>query len=209
MRKLISGVFLAVLFSVSCFSISQAQETDEIAGKTKAYFGDLFARLKVVARQNPTPDTYRQLMRPEADKIEGFFGGSFIDPDFIIRQVYHPSHFLARGFDLKKVKELKDFYKMMQENPAPQLSEPAHGSIVQPRLTAMRYPVIKEGRLVGIISMMVRTEYFLRAVGLDKCKAFKIICLGQLAEERGKLSPGHKEIKLDLPSTRWVIQYDK
>ena len=181
----------------------------ELVQGAKAYFEDKFTRLSQVARQYPTIETYRQLMRPQAEKIEGFFGGSLIGPDFVIRQVYHPSHFLARGYDLKKVIELKYFYKKMTEAPSPQLSEPAHGSLVQPRLIAMRYPVLKDGKLENIISMMVRTEYFLKAVGLDKCKAFKIICLGEPAEGKGVLSDKFKEVTLDLPCTKWRIQYEE
>jgi hypothetical protein len=96
----------------------------------------------------------------------------------------------------------------MRKAPAPQLSEPGHGSILQPRLIAMRYPVITAGKLQGIVSMMVRTEKFLEAAGLDKCSAYKIICRGVPAEEKGDLSADHREVKLALPSTEWVIQYD-
>lgn len=208
MRKI---VFLFFALSVNLFLSAQcrALSEEELAQKVKAYFEDKFIRLEAVARQHPAVESYRQLMRPEAEKIEGFFGGSLIDADFVIRQVYHPSHFLARGYDLKKVKELKYFYKKMMEEPSPQLSEPGRGSLVQPRLIAMRYPVIKDGKLEGIISMMVRTEYFLRAVGLDKCKAFKIICRGEPAEEKGFLSDKYKEAALDLPSTQWRIQYEE
>lgn len=208
MRK-IGFLFFTLLvnlfFSVQLWALSEG----DLAQKVKAYFEDKFSRLEAVAGQYPELESYRHLMRPEAEKIEGFFGGSLIDADFVIRQVYHPSHFLARGYDLKKVKELKYFYKKMMEDPTPQLSEPGRGSLLQPRLIAMRYPVIKDGKLEGIISMMVRTEYFLRAVGLDKCKAFKIICRGDPAEEKGVLSDKYKEITLDLPSTQWKIQYEE
>lgn len=204
------GFFIfSLLFNFLLCCQALALSENELSQKVKAYFEDKFARLESVAGQYPTVETYRQLMRPEAEKIEGFFGGSLIDPDFVIRQVYHPSHFLARGYDLKQVLELKAFYRMMKESPGPQLSEPAHGSIVQPRLIAMRYPVIKDGKLINIISMMLRSEYFLKAAGLDKCRAYKIICRGRLAEEKGKLSDKYKEISLKLPSTEWTIQYEQ
>jgi hypothetical protein len=45
-------------------------------------------------------------------------------------------------------------------------------------------------------------------VGLDKCRAFKIICRGEPAEEKGELSDHYREVKLSLPATDWVIQYD-
>ncbi|MBN1547331.1 MAG: hypothetical protein JW902_11780 [Syntrophaceae bacterium] len=142
-----------------------------------------------------------------AEATDGFYGGTLIDSDWVIAQVYFKSHFLARGFDLKKVKELSAFYKMMKESPAPQLSEPGHGSLVQPRLIAMRYPVMKDGKVKNILSVMVKTEAYLKAVGLDKRRAYKIICRGELAEEKGKLPKDYKQVKLDLPSTEWIIQY--
>ena len=188
---------------------SSDPNNDPIGSKTIAYFTDLFEKLGSAAQKDPTYDTYREIFKPVAESIDGLYGATLIGPDWVIVQVYHPSHFLARGFDLKKVKELTDFYKLMQEKPAPQLSEPGHGSIMQPRLIAMRYPVIKDGKVKNILSMMVRTPAYLKAVGLDQCSAYKITCKGKLAEEKGKLSTDYKEVKLQLPSTDWVIQYQK
>lgn len=182
---------------------------DEIGRKTVAYFNALFDGLGKAAQKDPNYDNYREIMKPVSEGIEGFYGGTLVGPDWVIVQVYYPGHFLARGFDLKKVKELTEFYKLMQEKPAPQLSEPGHGSIIQPRLIAMRYPVIKDGKVKNILSMMVRTEAYLKAVGLDKCSAYKIVCKGRLAEEKGKLGKDYKEVKLQLPSTEWIIQYQK
>lgn len=182
---------------------------DPIGCKTVAYFNTLFDGLGKAAQKDPDYDTYRDIMKPVAENTEGFYGGTLIDPQWVIIQVYYPSHFLARGFDLKKVKELSEFYKMMNEAPAPQLSEPGHGSLLQPRLIAMRYPVVKDGKVKNILSMMVKTEAYLKAVGLDKCRAYKIICKGKLAEEKGKLPKEHKEVKIQLPSTEWVIQYQE
>lgn len=200
-----------VLFLIGGISIAGAadQGEDEIGQRAKAYFEDLFASLGTVAAQYPTIDNFREIMRPVVEKTDGIYGATLIDPDFVIREVYFHSHFLARGFDLKKVKELKDFYRMMKEDPAPQLSEPAHGSLFQPRLIAMRYPAIRNGKLENVVSMMVRTQSFLKSAGLDKCKAYKIICQGKLAEEKGELSERFKEVKVNLPSTEWVIQYEK
>jgi hypothetical protein len=203
---LIVGVFLV---NSTCILGAMAKDSNDIYKNVKEYFGELFDQLKSVAEQEPTTKNFREIMRPVAKNTKGFYGATLIDPDFIIRQVYYPSHFLARGFNLKGVEELKEFYKMMRENPASQLSEPAHGSIFQPRLIAMRYPVIKEGRLKNIVSMMVRTKSFLKATGLEQCRAFEIICFGKLAEKKGKLSQGYREITLKLPSTEWVIRYNK
>lgn len=208
MRKALS-IICAVFIALSLSALAKAGGDDEIAVKTKAYFEGLFNQLKSAAEQGPAIDNFRLIMKPIAESVKGFFGATLISPDFVIRQVYNPTHFLARGYDLKKVKELEYFYKLMRENPAPQLSEPGHGSILQPRLIAMRYPVIRDGKLTNIISMMVRTEDFLKASGLDKCKAFKIICLGKLSESKGELSKDYKEISVTLPSAEWSIQYEK
>ncbi|MFQ5681105.1 MAG: hypothetical protein ACE5GG_03530 [Candidatus Omnitrophota bacterium] len=200
---IILTALLATYFSTSSFSLD-----NDIEKNIKSYFDALFKKLGSVAEQDPTSENFRQIMRRSAQEIEGLYGATLIDADFVIRQVYYPSHFLARGFDLKKVKELKDFYRMMQDNPRPQLSEPGHGNIFQPGLIAMRYPVIKNGKLKNIVSIMVRTKTFLKTVSLDKCRAFQIICRGKLAEQKGRLSRDHKEITLNLPSTQWTIRYD-
>lgn len=184
-------------------------EQDPVGQKTAAYFEALFSKMAKAAAQSPDYDSYRKIMKPAAESIEGFYGGTLLDADWVIKQVYYPSHFLARGYDLKKVKELAVFIKKMKENPAPQLSEPGHGSIVQPRLIAMRYPVVKDDKAQSILSMMVRTEAFLSAVGLDECKAYRITCLGVVAEEKGVLSQNAAKVRLELPSTEWLIEYEK
>ena len=181
---------------------------DLIGTAVENYFAAIFAKLGAVAAQQPTHDTFRDAMKPTAEDIDGFFGGTLITPDFVIDQSYYKLHALANGYDLKKVKQLDYFRDLMRAAPAPQLSEPGHGSLFQPRLISMRYPVITNGKLQNIVSVMVRTEVFLSATGLDKCRAYKIICRGELAEEQGKLSLTHREVKLALPSTEWVIQYD-
>ncbi len=185
----------------------ETPEEDPVAAATRAYFATNFARLKAVADQNPTKDTFRKAMQPLAEATPGFFGGTYIDSDFVIREVYNPRDFLARGYDLKKVRELDYFWKLMRKTPAPQLSEPAHGNIMQPRLIALRYPVLKEGRLAAVVSIMIRTEAFLAAVGLDQATAYRITCRGVVAEEKGDLGATPRTCTLELPSTEWKIEY--
>jgi SAM-dependent methyltransferase len=83
---------------------------DPVGKAVAAYFDRTFANLKAVADKQPTKDTFRDAMKPLEDATDGFFGGSFIDTDFVIREVYYPRDFLARGFDLKKVKQLDYFW---------------------------------------------------------------------------------------------------
>ena len=206
MKKLFLGV-LGVLVMANAAWAAPIPADDPVGQKAQAYFDDVFSKLKLAADKQPNYLTFREAMKPVVAGVPGVFGGSFIDDHWVIRQVLFPSHFLARGFDLKGVKELHYFQDKMKEAPGPQLSEPAHGSIVQPRLIAMRCPVMKDGKFVGIVSMMVRTPFFLRAVGLEKAKAYKIICLGKEAESAGTLGADYKEVKLSLPATEWIIQY--
>lgn len=208
MKKYLILLLGIIFIHTSFFPLVYAQDKDEIGQKVKVYFETLFSRLKDAAGQAPTRETFRQTLKPLAESIDGFYGATLVDSDWVIREVYFPSHFLARGYDLKKVKELEYFYRRMQENPAPQLSEPGHGSILQPRLIAMRYPIMKEGKFIGFISLMLRTQAFLKAVGLDKARAYKITCLGKLAEQEGELSAAGKEVTVELPSTKWEIRYE-
>ena len=187
---------------------AQVQPPDDPVGvATAAYFAKQFENLKAVADRQPTPETFREAMKPLAEATPGFFGGSIIDTDFVIREVYYPRDFLARGFDLKKVKQLDYFWELMRKEPTPQLSEPGHGNIVQPRLIAMRYPVLKDGRLTAVVSFFVRTESFLEAVGLGDAKAYRITCRGVLAEEDGKLGDNPRAVTITLPANEWLIEY--
>jgi hypothetical protein len=196
--------FLALAAAAS----AQVQPPDDPVGQaTAAYFATNFANLKAVADLQPTPDTFRDAMKPLEEATPGFFGGSYIDTDFVIREVYHPRDFLARGFDLKKVKQLDHFWALMRKEPTPQLSEPGHGNLVQPRLIAMRHPVLKDGQLASVVSFFVRTESFLDAVGLGKAKAYRITCRGTVAEEKGKLGPAPKSVAVALPANEWLIEY--
>jgi len=206
-KRVLASLVAAIGFLVG---EGRAEAPTEAALKTavESYFNDLFQRLGKAAEQAPTEETFREVMKPQIEKIDGLFGATLINADWEIRAVYFKRDFLAVGFSLKKVKELDGFRALMAEKPAPQLSEPGHGNIVQPRLIAMRYPMIKDGKMTGMVSMMIRTENFLKAVGLKNCKAFRIICQGKDAESEGTLSEKRKEIKLALPSTEWVIQYE-
>ena len=195
---------LALPFAVQ----AQVQPPDDPVGQATAeYFARTFANLKAVADRQPTKETFREAMKPLEEATEGFFGGSFIDTDFVIREVYYPRDFLARGFDLKKVKQLDYFWDLMRKEPTPQLSEPGHGNLVQPRLIAMRYPVMQDGQLAAVVSFFVRTPAFLAAVGLDKAKGYRITCRGVLAEEDGKLGDNPKSVTVSRPANEWLIEY--
>ena len=206
-----SALFRSALFGLLALPLAlsaQVQPPDDPVGiATAAYFAKQFENLKAVADRQPTPETFREAMKPLAEATPGFFGGSIIDTDFVIREVYYPRDFLARGFDLKKVKQLDYFWELMRKEPTPQLSEPGHGNIVQPRLIAMRYPVLKEGRLAAVVSFFVRTESFLEAVGLGDAKAYRITCRGVLAEEDGKLGDAPRTVTVALPANEWRIEY--
>lgn len=203
MKRLIT---LALLFAA--LTVRAARTEDSIGIAVEDYFRTAFAKLGEVAAKKPTHDTFREAMKPAAESVEGFFGGTLINPDFVIAQSYYKFHALANGFDLKKIKELDYFRDLMNTAPAPQLSEPGHGRLFQPRLISMRYPIVTGGKLQGVVSMMVRTERFIEVTGLAKCRAYKITCRGELAEEKGNLSDHPREVRLALPSTEWVIQYD-
>ena len=209
MNKIITIAMIILINTTVCLHAQTEQKTDPVKSNIKNYFGNLFSTLKQAADQTPDKESFREIMKPLVGNIEGMYGATLIGTNFVIKQVYFSKHFLARGFDLKKVKELKDFYKQMQIKPAPQLSEPGRGSIMQPALVAMRYPVIKDKKIINIVSLMIRTESFLEAVGLDKLNTYEIICLGKTAEKEGNLSRNPKVITLKLPSTEWVIKYDK
>lgn len=182
-------------------------ETNVVAA-VETYFVDLFDRLERVAEQRPTEKNFRALMKPEVEKIGGFYGASFINPDWEIRAVYSRSHALAVGYSLTKVKPLDAFRKKMAEKPAPQLSEPSDGGLMRPSLITMRQPVMQDGKLAGMVSLIIRTEHFLRAVGLEACTAYVITCDDVEAERKGVLGEQRKRVVVPLPSTEWTIEYE-
>ena len=208
MKKLVGKLILLIVFGLSVVSPAFAlPEEADLAKAVQSYFGEMFQGLKMAAHQKPTKENFRAIMKPVIDKTEGFYGSTLIDSDFVIRQVYKPRNFLAVGYDLKKVRQLDYFWDEMRKKPAPQLSEPGHGSLLQPRLIAMRYPVLENGQLIGVVSLMVRTDAFLQATGLDQAQAYRIVCRGQEAEAKGELGERYREVRLQLPSTDWLIQY--
>ena len=198
---------MAALFFAVCTAQAAPSEA-ELKASVEGYFDNLFQRLSKAAEQAPTGDTFREVMKPQIENVDGLFGATLINANWEIRQVYFKRDFLAIGFSLTKVKELDAFRKLMEEKPAPQLSEPGHGNIIQPRLIALRYPVITNGKMTSMVSLMIRTEAFLKAVKLDTCKAFKFTCLGKDAECKGTLSSTPREVKIRLPCSEWVILYE-
>ena len=208
-QKILASMILALgLLALPLAASAQVQPPDDPVGQaTAAYFAKLFENLKAVADRQPTKETFREAMKPLEEATEGFFGGSYIDTDFVIREVYYPRDFLARGFDLKKVEQLDYFWDLMRKDPTPQLSEPGHGNLVQPRLIAMRYPVMQDGKLAAVVSFFVRTPAFLETVGLGDVKGYRITCRGVLAEEDGKLGDHPKSVTVALPANEWLIEY--
>lgn len=202
-------ILMVVMAAMGAANIRADDDGSRMASAVSNYVAGVMKGLQAVAAQQPTEDTFRAQMKPFMENTPGVFGASLIDTNFVIRAVYYRRDFLAVGFDLKKVHELDYFWALMKKKPEPQLSEPGHGSLIQPRLVAMRYPVIVNGQFKGIVSAMIHTDDFLEAVGLDRCSAFKIICLGKLAEQKGELARDHHETKLSLPSTEWMIQFQK
>lgn len=200
------AIIFSILFSAAW--VRAESSADPVGAAVERYFAGLFSQLEAVAAQQPTVETFRDAMAPCAKTVDGFFDGTLIDTHFVIRQTCLKRNALARGFCLRDIEPLKPFWEQMEKSPAPQLSEPGHGTILQPRLISMRYPFFNNGKLAGIVSMMVRTDCFLEATGLDACRAYQIICCGKPAEEKGILSAGPREIKLNLPSTEWIIRYD-
>jgi hypothetical protein len=189
-------------------SAAQAAPSEEaLTQSVQNYFAPLFTGLQTAAAQQPTVDNFREVMKPFLTDMEGFFGSTLLDSNFVIRQVYRRRNFLAVNYDLKKVKELDYFWELMRQDPGPQLSEPGHGSLLQPRLIAMRYPIMQAGQLTGVVSLMIRTKAFLKATGLDQVAAYRIVCRGQEAETKGELGDDYRQITLQLPANEWLIQY--
>ena len=212
MKKYMRSIILAL--AVFALQLQAAEKPavvpadDPIGIAVKAYFTQVFDEMEKVAAKRPTKDTFRELMKPLAESVDGFTDGSFLDNKYVIQESYKDHIISPVGYDLHKQKELKDFLVMMDEKPAPQLSEPAHIPLY-PSFTALRYPVLDEkGELTGVISVFVNTKHFFEATKLKQCRAYTISCRGKKAEKKRKLSKNAKTVTVQLPSTEWVISYD-
>jgi len=181
---------------------------DPIGVAVEAYFTAVFDEMGKVAAKQPNKDTFRELMKPVEENVDGFTDGSFLDDRYIIRESYKDHIISPVGHDLKKVKELKDFLVMMDDKPSPQLSEPAHIPFY-PSFTSLRYPVLNDkGELTGVLSVFVKTKHFMQTTMLSQCRAYTITCRGNLAERKKRVSDEAKKVTVQLPSTEWVIVYD-
>jgi len=154
---------------LSFFPVFSSARGDDnrIVQEKRDYFSTLVTAAEAVAVQEPTPLTFRVLMRPAAHSVDGFYDATLIDAGHVIRQVYDPLHFLARGYDLDRVPQLREQWRAMDVNPAPQITEPASGGFTSPRLVSVRVPLLKDGKAVLFVSIMVRAEAYEKAVGVN------------------------------------------
>ena len=181
---------------------------DPIGMAVETYFTVIFDEMGKVAANQPNKDTFRELMKPVEENIDGFTDGSLLDTNYVIQESYKDHIISPVGYDLRKQKELKDFLVMMDEKPEPQLSEPAHIPFY-PSFTALRYPVLNDkGELTGVISAFVKTKHFMQTTMLSQCRAYTITCRGTLAERKRRVSGEAKMVTVQLPSTEWIIVYD-
>ena len=165
--------------------------------------------LASVARQQPTPKTFCDIMAPFVTGLEGFRGATLLAPDFIIQQVYYKRHVGGIGYDVKSHDSLKRFYTMMREAPAPQVSGPTRARLWRPSYIALRYPIMRDGSLAGVVSLFVGTETLLQGTALADCSAFRISCSDVEPVAKGNLSPHCRRIVVELPSTAWTVEYDE
>lgn len=181
---------------------------DPIGVAVEAYFTAVFDEMGKVAATQPTKDTFRELMKPVEENVDGFTDGSFLDTNYVIQESYKDHIISPVGYDLRKQEELRDFLVMMDEKPEPQLSEPAHIPFY-PSFTALRYPVLNDKeKLTGVLSVFVKTKHFMQTTMLSQCRAYTITCRGTLAEKKRKVSDKAKKVTVQLPSTEWVIVYN-
>ena len=153
-------VFVFVLFVCGLCRAAYAESDD-------AYFARVIAAAENVAQQGPTPATFRALMRPVAESTEGFYDATLIDARHVIVQVYDPLHFLARGYDLGRVPQLADAWRAMDAHPEPQITRPASGGFATPRLVSVRVPLVREGKAVLFVSIMIRAAAYEKALRED------------------------------------------
>ena len=186
------------------------QEEPPLRQRVENYFKPGFALLEKAAKKQPDKKTFRKIMKPLVRNFDGFAEATLLDKDFIIRKTYYKRDVAAVGYDLKKTACLKNFHTEMLKHPSPQISGPTKPHLMQPSVIVLRMPVLSDKKeLTWVLSLMIKTDHFLKATGLDTCKACRITCQDGCSICKGKLSKKHKQITVKLPSAEWVIEYEK
>ena len=176
--------------------------------RVEAFFQPPCKVLAEAAAKEPDKKSFRKVMKPVVEKTEGFAGATLLDPDFVIRKTYRRSHAAAVGYDLKKTPSLKKFCEEMKKKPVPQISHPTRPRLMQPSVIVLRQPVINDGKLTGVLSLMILADEFLEKSGLADCPAYKVKCSDGYTFSKGKLSREHRHGVARLPSATWTIDYD-
>ncbi len=201
-------VCIYIFFMLSVVTGLTGVVEDPMQKCVQGYFGKHVKLLSVVAKQQPTKKTFRKIMKPLVKDLSGFCEATLLDTGFVIRHTYYRRHRLAVGYDLKNVDSLKVFYEMMQKNPMPQISGPTKAKLMTPSVIVLRYPILQDKDLIGVVSLMVSTDDFLEDVKLADCKAYRIRCSDGIEMSKGTLSEGCRKTEVALPSAEWIIEYD-
>jgi len=201
---------LMTLITVLPQLASRAQAAVDVTPERRieAFFAPSFKLLAEVAAKEPDKKSFRKAIKPVVEKTEGFAGATLLDSDFVIRKTYRRSHAAAVGYDLKKTPSLKKFCEEMKKKPAAQISHPTRPRLLQPSVVVLRQPVMKDGKLTGVLSLMILTDTFLEQCGLDSCPAYKVHCSDGYTFSKGKLSRDPRHGVAHLPSATWTIDYD-
>jgi hypothetical protein len=165
--------------------------------------------LASAAAEHPSSKTFRDVMRPLVNGLKGFRGATLLGPDFVIRQVYYRRHAGGIGYDVKSHDALKGFYTMMCEAPAPQVSGPTRARLWRPSYVALRHPIVRDGELLGVVSLFVGTDTFLQGTALANCGAYRISSPDVESVSKGSLPPECRRVVVKLPSTEWTVEYDE
>jgi hypothetical protein len=106
MKKYIQSVILAcAVFTLQAQAAEKANVVpadDPIGIVVESYFSAVFDEMGKVAAQRPTKDTFRELMKPLAEAVDGFTDGSFLDNKYVIQESYKDHIISPVGYDLHK-----------------------------------------------------------------------------------------------------------
>ena len=71
MKTRIRVLCMLAVAGLAAFQAQAVPTEAELKAAVETYYNDLFQRLGKVAEQNPTVDTFRDLMKPQIEKIDG------------------------------------------------------------------------------------------------------------------------------------------
>jgi hypothetical protein len=205
-HKTIVALVIALALNASAFA-AHLPEDDAVGKKVDRYFERLGIELQASADKKPTSKTFASDIKNVVWTNEDLCGAYFLDTDWIVRKSLFPLQIFMVGHDYRTDPSLDHYRTMVTAFREPKLLAPMPRTFIRPGRITMTCPVFDALRVTGYLSVEVSTQRWLNAVGLDRAKAYRIVCDGKESLKKGKIPFEHHTVTMSMFSSTWVIEY--